>query len=114
MPKVNGRDFVTGAHRYTYDIRRPGMQYGKVLYPPSYGATLLSLDSAAAAAMPGVKVVREGDFVGVTAPDIETAERALAALKAEWKTAGGRNVRHGRLRAISRRPRRIRRRRACR
>lgn len=85
VPKVHGRDFVTGAHRYTYDTRRPGMQYGKLLYPPSYGATLVKLDSAAAEAMPGVKVVRDGDLVGVTAPDIETAERALASLAPEWK-----------------------------
>jgi len=85
VPKVNGRDLVTGAHRYAYDIKRPGMHYGKVLYPPSFGATLSSLDGSAAEAMPGVKVVHEGDFVGVTAPDPDTAEKALAALKAEWK-----------------------------
>jgi nicotinate dehydrogenase subunit B len=85
VPKVNGRAIVTGAHKYAYDIKRPGMQYGKVLYPPSFGATLASLDNSAAEAMPGVKVVREGDFVGVTAPDPQTAEKALAALKAEWK-----------------------------
>jgi isoquinoline 1-oxidoreductase len=85
VPKVNGRDLVTGAHRYAYDIKRPGMHYGKVLYPPSFGATLSSLDSSAAEALPGVKVVHEGDFVGVTAPDPDTAEKALAALKAEWK-----------------------------
>ena len=45
------------------------MLYGKVLRPPSFGATLVSLDSSMAQAMPGVKVVREGDFVGLTAPD---------------------------------------------
>jgi isoquinoline 1-oxidoreductase len=56
-----------------------------VLYPPSFGATLVSLDSAAAEAMPGVKVVRDGDFVGVAAADPLTAEKAVAALKAEWK-----------------------------
>jgi isoquinoline 1-oxidoreductase len=85
VPKVNGREIVTGAHRYAYDIKRPGMHYGKVLYPPSFGATLTSLDSSAAEGMPGVKVVRDGDFVGVTAPDPETAEKALTALKADWK-----------------------------
>ena len=73
--RSNGREIVTGAHKYTYDIKRPGMLHGKVLYPPSFGATLTSLDSAAAEAMPGVKVVREGDFVGVAAPDAETAEQ---------------------------------------
>ena len=85
VPKVGGREIVTGAHKYAYDIRRPGMQFGKVLYPPSYGATLTSLDSSAAEAMSGVKVVHDGDFVGVTAPDPATADKALGALKAEWK-----------------------------
>jgi len=85
VPKVNGREIVTGAHKYAYDVKVPDMLYGKVLYPPSYGATLGSLDSSAAEAMAGVKVVHEGDFVGVTAPGPETAEKAVAALKAEWK-----------------------------
>ncbi|HTS26525.1 MAG TPA: molybdopterin cofactor-binding domain-containing protein [Bryobacteraceae bacterium] len=85
VPKVDGPAIVTGSHKYAYDVRRPGMQFGRVLYPPSYGATLASLDSSAAEAMPGVKVVREGDFVGVTAPDSLTADKALAALKADWK-----------------------------
>jgi nicotinate dehydrogenase subunit B len=85
IPKVGAREMVTGAHKYAYDIKRPGMQYGKVLYPPSFGATLESLDSAAAEMMSGVTVVHDGDFVGVTAPDPQTAEKALAALKAHWK-----------------------------
>ena len=85
LAKVNGREIVTGAHKYSYDMQLPGMLYGKVLYPPSFGATLVSLDSAAAEAMPGVKVVHDGDFVGLAAPDPFTAEQALAALRAEWK-----------------------------
>ncbi|HEX3748862.1 MAG TPA: molybdopterin cofactor-binding domain-containing protein [Bryobacteraceae bacterium] len=85
LPKVNARDIVTGAQRYTYDRKAPGMLYAKVLRPPSFGATLLSLDSAATEAIPGVKVLREGDFVGVTATDSSRAERAVATLKAEWK-----------------------------
>lgn len=85
--KVDGRSFVTGAHKYTYDMKRPGMMYGKVLYPPQFGATLSTLDASAAEAMPGVKVVREGNFVGVAAGDPETAATAVMALKAEWKTA---------------------------
>jgi len=85
IPKVNGREMVTGAHKYAYDVCPKGTLYGKVLYPPSFGATLASLDSSAAEVMPGVKVVHDGDFVGVTAPDPFTAEKAVAALKAEWK-----------------------------
>ncbi|HEV2298653.1 MAG TPA: molybdopterin cofactor-binding domain-containing protein [Candidatus Acidoferrales bacterium] len=85
--KIGARDFVTGRHKYTPDLKLPGMVYGKVLRPAAYGATLVSLDASAAKTMPGVTVVQDGDFVGVTAPDELTAERALAALKAEWKSA---------------------------
>src|SRR6185312_8856674 len=61
VAKVGGRDIVTGAHKYAYDMKRPGMLYGKVLYPPSFGATLQSLDSAAAEMSSGVTVVHDGD-----------------------------------------------------
>jgi Aerobic-type carbon monoxide dehydrogenase, large subunit CoxL/CutL homologs len=85
-PKVNARDIVTGKHQYTSDIRRPGMLHGKVLRPAAYGATLVSLDASAAEKMPGVVVVRDGDFVGVAAPgSSHDANLALFALKAEWK-----------------------------
>lgn len=84
--KVDGRAMVTGAHRYTSDIRLPGMLHGKVLRPPAFGATLASVDTKAAEAMPGVVVVHDGDFVGVAAPDPLTAARALGAIRAEWKT----------------------------
>ena len=86
VPKVNGRQIVTGAHRYAYDMKRPGMLYGKVLRPPSFGATVASFDGSAAGKMPGVTVVKTDDsFVGVAAPDPDTAEKALASLKVEWK-----------------------------
>ena len=86
VPKVDGRNFVTGAHQYSTDIKRPGMLHGKVLRPPAFGAKLDGLVDAAAKRMPGVTVVREGDFAAVAAPDAESAERALGALQAEWKT----------------------------
>ena len=85
LPKVDGRAFVTGSHQYTSDIRLEGMLYGKVLRPPSFGATLASLDDSAAKAMNGVKVVRDGDFVGVTAPSVHGAQRALDTIRAQWK-----------------------------
>ncbi len=87
LPKVNGRSFVTGAHRYTSDMKLPGMLRGKVLRAPAWGATLASVDISAAAAMPGVTVVHDGAFVGVAAASEAAAERALAAIKAEWKTS---------------------------
>jgi nicotinate dehydrogenase subunit B len=87
LAKVNGSQIVTGEHKYSFDLKRPGMLYGKVLRPDSFDAQLASLDSSAAQAMPGVKVVRDGNFVGVAAPDPQTAEKAVAALKAQWRPA---------------------------
>jgi nicotinate dehydrogenase subunit B len=83
--KVDGRSFVTGRHQYASDIRLPGMWFGRVLRPPTIGASLASIDLGAAKAMPDVVVVRDGDFVGVAAPSESQAARALAAIKAEWK-----------------------------
>ena len=86
VPKVNGESFITGKHKFTSDMKLPGMLYGKVLRAPSYGATLSSIDLSAAEAMPDVVVVRDGDFVAVAAPDRFLANRALASIRAEWKT----------------------------
>jgi nicotinate dehydrogenase subunit B len=85
-PKVSGRAVVTGKHQYTSDMKRPGMLYGKVLRPASIGATLSSLDTKGAEALPGVVVVHDGEFVGVAAPTTQAASQALAAIHAEWKT----------------------------
>jgi nicotinate dehydrogenase subunit B len=85
IPKVDGRAFVTGQHQYTTDLRPAGMLYGKVLRPPSFGATLTSYDDAAAKAMPGVVVIRDGDFVGIAAPTVHEAQAALDAIRAQWK-----------------------------
>ncbi len=82
-PKVDGRDFVTGKHRYTSDLTRPGMLHGKVLRPAGFKARLVSVDTRRAE-RPGVQVVRDGDFVGVVAPDPWTAERALSDVESKW------------------------------
>lgn len=82
--KVEGRDFVTGKHQYPSDIIRSDMMFGKVLRPTGFNATLASLDTSAAEKMPGVRVVRDGDFVGVAAGDAMIAEQALAAIQAKW------------------------------
>src|SRR5262249_48954656 len=84
--KVDGRAIVTGRHKYASDIKIPGLFYGKVLRPDTFGAKLVSLDAREAEAMPGVTVARDGNFAGVVAPSAEAASRALAALHAAWKS----------------------------
>jgi len=85
IPKMDARDFVTGRHQYTPDLRPAGMLHGKVLRPPSFGATLTSYDDSAAKAMSGVLIVRDGDFVGAAAPTEHQATAALAAVRTQWK-----------------------------
>lgn len=86
VPKVDGRALVTGAHQYASDVKRPGMLHGKVLRPPAFKASLVSVQIDAAKALPGVTVVHEGDFVAVAAPTEHAATVALAAVQAQWKT----------------------------
>jgi nicotinate dehydrogenase subunit B len=86
LAKVDGRAFVTGAHQFASDIRRPGMLFGKILRPPSFKATPASVKTAAAEALPDVTVVRDGDLIGVVAPTEHAAAKGLAAIQAEWKT----------------------------
>ena len=87
--RPNAREIVTGAHQYPSDISRPGMLYGKVLRPPSYGAKLTSIDLAPAQAMKDVVAVRDDQFVGVAAPTSFLAEKALDAVAktAKWESA---------------------------
>jgi nicotinate dehydrogenase subunit B len=84
VPRLDGRDKVTGAAQYAGDIRRPGMLYARILRPPAHGATPRSVDTGQANAMAGVTVVNHDGLVAVLAADPELAERALAAVKAEW------------------------------
>ena len=88
-PRPNARAIVMGGHQYPSDISRPGMLYGKVLRPPSYGAKLVSVDLAPAQAMKNVVAVRDEQFVGVAAPTNYLAGKALEAMAkaAKWEAA---------------------------
>lgn len=85
VAKVDGQAFVTGEHRYAADMVRPGMMYGKVLRPSAFNASLASLDTSAAEKIAGVKVVRDGNFLGAVGPDQNTAQQAINAMRAQWK-----------------------------
>ena len=76
LPKINAKEIVNGKHKYPSDLKVPGMLYGRVLRPPSFGAKLVSADTTAAAKIPGVTVVRDGDFIGVAATDEGKAQKA--------------------------------------
>ncbi len=84
LHKVDGREFVTGRHKYASDIALPGMVHAKILRPPSYHAKLVTLDTKEVEALGGVRVVHDGDFVAVAAPTVREAEAALIKIRAEW------------------------------
>jgi CO/xanthine dehydrogenase Mo-binding subunit len=85
IPKKDARTFVTGEHKYTPDLSRPGMLHGKVLRPPSFGATLTAYDAKDAEEMKDVTVVRDGDFIGAAASSERAAQKALEAIQVRWK-----------------------------
>jgi nicotinate dehydrogenase subunit B len=75
---------VTGRAKYTGDIQLPGMLAAKILRPPAHGAKLMEVDVSAARKVPGVEVVREGDFIAVLHKYPDVAAEALAKIKAKF------------------------------
>ena len=85
MPRVDIPDKVTGRFTYMQDFRVPGMLHGRVVRPPAIGAKLESVDESSIKDIPGVvKVVREGNFLGVVAESEWAAIKAAQKLKAAW------------------------------
>jgi xanthine dehydrogenase YagR molybdenum-binding subunit len=96
ISRVDGPDKVSGRAKYTYDLHRPGMLYGKVVRSPHAHAKVVSVDTSAAEKMPGVKgvfIVQDkgseihwagDDIVVVAAVDEPTAADAARAIKVEY------------------------------
>lgn len=80
---------VDGSAMYAIDFTTPGMLYAALAMAPVQGGQLVSVDTAPADAMPGVKkVVKLDEAVAVVADSFWRARRALAALKPEFSDAG--------------------------
>jgi CO/xanthine dehydrogenase Mo-binding subunit len=62
--RVEGPLKVTGRARYTADVRLPGALCAKFLFAPVAHARIVSIDTAAAKAMPGVHAVLTGQDIG--------------------------------------------------
>ncbi len=72
---------VTGRARYAADYSLPGQLFGKVLRSPHAHANILSIDTSAAEALPGVKaVVTMDDF-----PDLEVEIAAAGELMVNFR-----------------------------
>jgi isoquinoline 1-oxidoreductase len=82
--RLDGHEKVTGAAEYAGDIKLPGMFYARILRPPAHGATLRRVDTSAAEAMTGVRVVNQEGLIACLARDPETAEAALKQVDADF------------------------------
>src|SRR5262249_24892820 len=90
FPRKTIPEKVSGNYTYVHNIRIPGMLHGRVVRPRGHGAygsgaPLVSVDAGSISHIPGVKIVRSGDFIGVVAPREYDAIQAAAQLKVTWK-----------------------------
>jgi xanthine dehydrogenase YagR molybdenum-binding subunit len=97
ISRIDGPDKVSGRAKYTYDINRPGMLFGKVVRSPYAHAKVVSIDTSVAEKMPGVKAVKiiqepgkeihwaGADIVAVVAETEGQAEDAARAVKVQYE-----------------------------
>ncbi|HZO96557.1 MAG TPA: molybdopterin cofactor-binding domain-containing protein [Gaiellaceae bacterium] len=90
VPRVDIPDKISGRYTYVHNVRIPGMLHGRVVRPRGQGpfgtgAQIVSVDEGSIGNIPGARVVRRGDFLGVVAPHEYDAIQAAAQLKVTWK-----------------------------
>lgn len=68
-PRLEGRDKVTGRTDYIYNLRLPSMLHAKICRSPISHGRILSIDTRAALAMPGVRHVITGEDVKAVLPN---------------------------------------------
>ena len=85
VPRVDMRAMATGQFEFVHNVRVPGMLHGRVVRPPSPGATVMSVDESSVRGMPGlVKVVVKNNFVGVVADKPWQAMQIAEKLRVTW------------------------------
>ncbi|HEX8178369.1 MAG TPA: xanthine dehydrogenase family protein molybdopterin-binding subunit [Pyrinomonadaceae bacterium] len=92
--RVDGPIKVSGAARYTYDVRLPGMLYARVLRAPHAHARVKRVDLSAALRVPGVRAAVEGTkdvryggapVAAIAATTPEIADDAVRAIVVEYE-----------------------------
>ena len=83
--RVDGAERVTGNAVYAHDFSLEGTAHGRVIRPPSVGATLVRIDSTRAKQVPGfIQLVESDGLIGVVAETKEAADRAASFVRARW------------------------------
>jgi nicotinate dehydrogenase subunit B len=90
IPRYDIPPKITGQFTYVQDVKVPGMLHGRVVRPPAIAASLQSVEENSVKNIPGlVKVVRQGNFLGVVAESEWGAIQAAQKLKASWSNWEG-------------------------
>ena len=94
LPRVDGPVKVSGAAIYSYDVKLPGMLYGRVLRSPHAHAKVVKIDVSGAKRIPGVRAVVEAGadvryegapVAAVAAISPEIADDAIHALLVQYE-----------------------------
>jgi nicotinate dehydrogenase subunit B len=89
FPRLDIPRKLTGQPIYVQDMHMDNMAHARVVRPPNYASTLISVDTAAAEKMPGViKVVHENNYLAVIAEGEYQAVLAMRVLQqaAQWRS----------------------------
>jgi nicotinate dehydrogenase subunit B len=89
IPRRDTPDKVTGKYVYMQHARVPSLLHGRVVRPRGQGAygagaKVLTLDEGSLKNIPGARLVRKGDFLGVVAENEWDTIRAAQQLKVTW------------------------------
>jgi CO/xanthine dehydrogenase Mo-binding subunit len=91
VPRADTPDKVSGKYQYMQHVRVPGMLHGRVVWPQGQVAggvntpKVVSIDEDSVKNIPGVRIVRRNNFVGVAAEREWDAVRAARQLKVTWE-----------------------------
>jgi nicotinate dehydrogenase subunit B len=91
VPRPDMLDKVRGTYEYMQHVRVPGMLHGRVVWPQGQVAGAVSppkvvgIDESSIKDIPGVRIVRRQNFVGVVAEREWDAVRASRQLKVTWE-----------------------------
>ena len=83
-------DKINGTHTYMQHVRVNGMLHGRVVRPRGQraygvGARVMTVDEASIRDIPGARVIRRGDFLGVVAQNEWDAVRSARQLNVVWE-----------------------------
>ena len=90
VPRPDIAEKIRGTYQYVQHVRLPGMLHGRVVLPRGQGAhaisnpTIVAIDESSIKDIPGVRIVRRKNLVGVVAEREWDVVRAARQLTVTW------------------------------